>query len=189
VSWNPAGLDDEGGSGEQGEDLLEEVVELGVMAEAFTKSVDTDLAVREDDTTGWGSLRGSKKVGDGHTDSPGFTKVVGAEAEAGRQPNGGEPRLHDEGARSGRAWVGDGGAICVDNRTSRGYFANELGSIVFGGEKLSRGAFGGLPEAFRGGGFGGVPNPDEVEGGGSDQRTAEVVRMPFITRRIVIQTE
>ena len=78
--------------------------------------------------------------------------------------------MHDEGARSRRAWVGDGGAICVDNRTSRGYFANELGSVVFGCEKLSRGAFGGLSEAFRGGGFGGVPNPDEVEGGGSDQR-------------------
>ena len=27
-----------------------------------------------------------------------------------------------------------------------------------------------MSEAFRGGGFGGVPNPDEVEGGGSDQR-------------------
>ena len=27
-----------------------------------------------------------------------------------------------------------------------------------------------MTEAFRGGGFGGVPNPDEVEGGGSDQR-------------------
>jgi hypothetical protein len=27
-----------------------------------------------------------------------------------------------------------------------------------------------LSEAFRGGGFGGVPNPDEVKGGGSDQR-------------------
>ena len=78
--------------------------------------------------------------------------------------------MHDEGARSGRAWVGEGRAISVDNRTSRGNSANELGSIVFGGEKLSRGAFGGLPEAFRVGGFGGVPNPDEVEGGGSDQR-------------------
>ena len=97
--------------------------------------------------------------------------------------------MHNEGARPRRAWVGDGRAICVDSRTCRGYSANELGSIVFGGKKLSRGAFGGLPEAFRGGGFGGVPNPDEVEGGGSDQRTAEVVRMPFITRRIVIQTE
>ena len=59
VSWNPTGLDDEGGPGEQGEDLLEEVVELGVVAEAFTESIDTDLAVRKDDTkTGWGSLRG-----------------------------------------------------------------------------------------------------------------------------------
>jgi hypothetical protein len=38
---------------------LEEVVELGVVAEAFTESIDTDLAVRKDDTkTGWGSLRG-----------------------------------------------------------------------------------------------------------------------------------
>ena len=59
VSWNPTGLDGERGPREQGEDLLEEVVELGVVAEAFTESIDTDLAVRKDDTkTGWGSLRG-----------------------------------------------------------------------------------------------------------------------------------
>jgi len=60
VSWNPTGLDDEGGSGEHEEYLLKEVVEFGVMAEAFTESVDADLAVRKDDTkAGWGSLRGS----------------------------------------------------------------------------------------------------------------------------------
>ena len=101
VSWNPAGLDDEGGTGEHGEYLLKEVAEFGVVAEAFTENVDTDLAVRKDDTkAGWGSLGGSKKVRDGHTDRPGFTKVVGTVAEAGRQPNGREPRLHDEGARS-----------------------------------------------------------------------------------------
>ena len=59
VSWDPAGLDDERGTGEHGEYLLKEVVEFGVMAEAFTESVDTDLAVRKDDTkAGWGSLRG-----------------------------------------------------------------------------------------------------------------------------------
>jgi hypothetical protein len=59
VTWDPAGLDDEGGSGEHGEDLLKEVVEFGVMAEAFTESVDTDLAVRKDDTkAGWGGLGG-----------------------------------------------------------------------------------------------------------------------------------
>jgi hypothetical protein len=101
VSWNPAGLDDERGTGEHGENLLQEVVEFGVMAEAFAESVDTDLAVRKDDTkAGWGSLRGSKEVRDGHTDRPNFTKVVGPVAEAGRQPNRGEPSLHDEGARS-----------------------------------------------------------------------------------------
>ena len=101
MSWNPAGLDDERGTGEHGEYLLKEVVEFGVMAEAFAESVDTDLAVRKDDTkAGWGSLRGSKEVRDGHTDRPGFTKVVGPVAEAGGQPNRGEPSLHDEGARS-----------------------------------------------------------------------------------------
>ena len=60
VSWNPARLDDEGDTGEHGEYLLKEVAEFGVLAEAFTESVDTDKAVRKDDTkAGRGSLRGS----------------------------------------------------------------------------------------------------------------------------------
>ena len=59
MARDPAGLDGEGGSGEQREDFLKKIAEFGVMAEAFTESVDTDLAVRKDDTkAGWGSLRG-----------------------------------------------------------------------------------------------------------------------------------
>ena len=64
---------------------MKEVAEFGVMAEAFAEGVNTDLAVREDDTkAGRGSLRGSKKKGDGHTKRPGFTEVVGPKAEAGQ---------------------------------------------------------------------------------------------------------
>ena len=60
VSRDPPGFYGEGGNGDQGEDLLKEVAEFGVMAEAFTESVDTDLAVRKDDTkAGGGSPRGS----------------------------------------------------------------------------------------------------------------------------------
>ena len=58
MTRDPAGLDGEGSGGEHGEDFLEEVVEFGVMAEAFAEGVDTNLAVREDDTkAGRGSLR------------------------------------------------------------------------------------------------------------------------------------
>ena len=78
MARDPAGLDGEGSGGEHGEDFLEEVVEFGVMAEAFAEGVDTNLAVREDDTkAGRGSLRRSEEEGDGHTHRPGFTKIVG----------------------------------------------------------------------------------------------------------------
>ena len=171
VTRDPAGLDGEGSCGEHGEDLLKEVAEFGVMAEALAEGVNTNLAVREDDTkAGRGSLRRSEEEGDGHTHRPGFTKIVGPKAEAGGQPNRGETRLQDEGARSRRAWVGRGGAISVDNRTSRRDFADELGSVVLGSEELSRGALGGLSKAFWGGSFGGIPDPNEIKGGGSDQR-------------------
>ena len=157
VTRDPAGFDGEGGCGEHGVDLLKEVAEFGVMAETFAEGVNTNLAVREDDTeAGRRSLRGSKQEGDGHTHRPGFTKIVGPKAEAGIQPNRGETRLNDEVARSRRAWVGRGGAISVDNHTSRRDFADELGSVVLGSEELGWGALGGLSEAFGGGSFGGV---------------------------------
>ena len=170
VTRDPAGLDGEGSCGEHGEDLLKEVAEFGVMAEAFAEGVNTNLAVREDDTkAGRGSLRRSEEEGDGHTHRPGFTKIVGPKAEAGGQPNRGETRLQDEGARSRRAGVGNGGTIRVDNRTGGRDFADELGSVVLGSEELGWGALRGLSEAFCGGSFGGIPDPNEIQGGGSDQ--------------------
>ena len=57
---------------------MKEVAEFGVVAEAFTESVDTDLAVREDDTR----EPEGKLERDGHTDRPGFAKVVGPESKA-----------------------------------------------------------------------------------------------------------
>jgi hypothetical protein len=140
------------------------------MAEAFAEGVNTNLAVRENDTkAGRGSLRGSKEEGDGHTHRPGFTKIVGPKAEAGEQPNRGQTRLQDEGARSRRAGVGNGGSIRVDDRTGGRDFADELGSVVLGSEELGWGALRGLSEAFCGGSFGGIPDPNEIQGGGSDQ--------------------
>ena len=149
---------------------MKEVAEFGVMAETFAEGVNTNLAVREDDTeAGRRSLRGSKQEGDGHTHRPGFTKIVGPKAEAGGQPNRGETRLQDEGARPRRAGVRNGGTIRVDNRTGGRDFADELGSVVLGSEELGWGALRGLSEAFCGGSFGGIPDPNEIQGGGSDQ--------------------
>ena len=108
------------------------MVQLWVIAEAILKRTNTELAIGED----YAGIRGlvGEKMGQTHTDGPGFAEVISPVADTRVEVNVWKAEVSwvlNEAPSTGRTRVGDGRAICVNDRGLSGNFRyNAMGVLI-----------------------------------------------------------